>query len=110
MNAQNPNTGSNTGGVAINLENLPVAIGKPFEIQIAVCAPNIEKVERVTIDATMPAHKHGMNYKPDVTSMDAGIKYKASGLFFHMPGQWRITVDVYGGRGGERFSIDVPAK
>lgn len=100
---QNPDTGS----VAMVPIDLPVAIGEPFEIEIALCG---ESVERVSVDATMPAHKHGMNYKPDVTEIEAGSRYTADGLFFHMPGQWQITIDIYGGSGGERFMMDVPAK
>jgi len=90
--------------------DLPVAIGKPFTVQLAVCADNSKTVQRVSIDATMPAHKHGMNYKPDIKEIETGSKYKASGMFFHMPGQWQISVDIYSVAGGERFLLNVPAR
>ena len=67
--------------------------------------PNLRKIE---FDATMPAHKHGMNYLPEVSKLNAEF-YRGSGMFFHMPGQWQITVDLNGQK-THRFSLDVVAK
>ena len=57
-------------------------------------------MERIAIDATMPMpmHRHGMNYRPEIARTEAG-SFEARGLFFHMPGLWRVELLVYtGGR------------
>jgi hypothetical protein len=71
----------------------PIPVGKHFSLNVQVCgsAPALTKV-----DADMPAHKHGMNYKPVITALaPAGSgMYRIDGLMFHMPGQWRLTFDL----------------
>ena len=46
-----------------------------------------------SVEATMPAHKHGMNVVPLVTEISRGL-FKVEGMLFHMPGQWEIHVDL----------------
>ncbi|MGL5362976.1 MAG: hypothetical protein ACRDBH_08855, partial [Bosea sp. (in: a-proteobacteria)] len=72
---------------ALRFSPTPVKVGAPFVVGITVCAP--AGVERLVIDARMPAHRHGMNYKPEITSKGPGV-YEASGFLFHMPGKWEI--------------------
>ena len=50
------------------------------------------------VDADMPAHRHGMNYRAKVSPKGDG-RYVAEGLLFHMPGHWRLIFDVE--RGGK---------
>ena len=52
-----------------------------------------ERVSRLKVDATMPAHQHGMNYAPTIASEGAG-RFRASGLLLHMPGRWEFAFDV----------------
>jgi hypothetical protein len=47
----------------------------------------------LTVDATMPAHGHGMNTTPSITSSTNGV-FSVSGMNLHMPGTWRMTVEV----------------
>ena len=66
-----------------------LGIGRPFALDIAVCpAPR-----SIAVDADMPAHRHGMNYKPSVTATGKG-RYVADGLLLHMPGHWRFIFDL----------------
>jgi hypothetical protein len=95
--------------VAIKLETNPVPISKPFVVEIMVCTSDADIIDRVAIDAIMPAHRHGMNYRPDIRKVDE-VTYKASGMFFHMPGEWRISVVAYGQKGSRHFTLNVPAQ
>jgi hypothetical protein len=95
--------------VSIKLETVPVPISKPFAVEIVVCSNDAEIIDRVVIDAIMPAHKHGMNYRPEIRKVDE-VTYKASGMFFHMPGEWRISVDVYGQKSSRHFTLNVLAR
>jgi hypothetical protein len=99
-----------TRNVVIENLALPVKIGQPFEIDFTVCSDGSDQIERLTIDAIMPAHKHGMNYQPYITEVEGDHKYRANGLFFHMPGEWRITIDVFGAASSEQFAVDVKAE
>lgn len=48
---------------------------------------------QVTLDATMPAHNHGMNVKPALKPLGNG-RYEVQGLLFHMAGYWEISVQL----------------
>lgn len=95
--------------VAIDLQPLPVKLGQPFAVDIAICMDGKPTIERVGVDATMPAHRHGMNYRPEISKIDEST-YRATGMFFHMPGSWRISVAAYGSDKTSLFSLDVPAR
>jgi hypothetical protein len=58
------------------------------------------------VDADMPAHRHGMNYRAKVSPKGEG-RYVAEGLLFHMPGQWRLLFDVDGGGRTERLAANI---
>jgi hypothetical protein len=71
----------------------PIAVGKQFGIAFEICSLNGKPVPMlIKIDADMPAHKHGMNYKPKVSKTTSG--YIAEGMMFHMPGAWRVTFEL----------------
>ena len=77
----------------------PLKVGQHFALEFAVCpAP-----ESVRVDATMPEHKHGMNYRPTITGSGEG-PYRAEGLMFHMAGKWEIVFDVRSGGKTERVT------
>ena len=60
----------------------------------------------VLVDADMPSHGHGMNTKPEMTH-EGGNRYRASGMLFHMAGEWSITVEISVGRTQERAYFPV---
>lgn len=68
----------------------PLPVGQHFALDIAVCAaPGTAVPASLRVDADMPAHRHGMNYKPTVQALGDG-RFVAEGLMFHMPGRWRF--------------------
>jgi hypothetical protein len=74
-------------------------VGEHFALEFAVCpAP-----EAVRVDATMPEHRHGMNYRPAVTAQGGG-RYRAEGLMFHMAGRWELVFEVRAGGATERLA------
>jgi len=106
MSAKAP---TGTTKAAINVTRAPVALGQPFTVDIRICADAGETIERIGVDATMPAHRHGMNYRPEVTQTGENA-YTASGLLFHMRGEWQIAVSAYGADSTTLFTLDVPAE
>ena len=74
-------------------------VGEHFALDFAVCpAP-----QAVRVDATMPEHRHGMNYRPTVTAQGGG-RYRAEGLMFHMAGRWELVFEVRTGSATERLA------
>jgi hypothetical protein len=82
----------------------PVVVGEHFSLEFAVCPRAKGEAPRsVRVDATMPEHRHGMNYRPVVTARAPGV-YRAEGLMFHMPGRWDLVFDVVASGGTERLT------
>ena len=78
----------------------PLVPGRHFALDIVVCAPAGQPLPAtLAVDADMPAHRHGMNYRASVTTLGDG-RFRADGLMFHMAGRWRILFDLPGSAGG----------
>jgi cytochrome c peroxidase len=73
------------------------AVGSHFAIEIGACAKAGAPPEALTVDAHMPEHRHGMNYRPSVTRLAPG-RWRAEGLMFHMPGRWELVFTLDGER------------
>lgn len=73
----------------------PLAVGRHFVLEVEVCAPagSAPSPPLLRVDAEMPAHRHGMNYRASVRPVAAG-RYLAEGMMFHMPGRWRFIFDL----------------
>jgi len=71
-----------------------IVLNKHFGLRVLVCpkAPVAGPLQ-LRVDARMPAHQHGMNYKPTIAATAPG-QYKADGLLFHMPGRWELMFEV----------------
>ena len=82
-----------------------IKVGELFSLQAQVCPQDGVSVTGLKVDAGMTAHKHGMNYQPRVSSTGPGT-YTATGLMFHMPGQWQFTFDLETPTGRERILVD----
>lgn len=89
---------------AIAQPRATIEVGKPFAIDVAVCATG--DLETVRVDAMMPAHRHGMNYLPKVSRRATG-RFRAEAMLFHMPGLWRIRVKAYQDGKPALFSLDM---
>jgi len=68
-----------------------------------LCSP-LGPVTEVRVDARMPAHRHGMNYRPRVSVQPDG-GFRAIGLLFHMTGQWEILIEASVAGRSERISL-----
>ena len=80
-----------------------LSVGEHFAVELAVCAKGASVLPAsVGVDAWMPDHRHGMNYRPAVRPLGAG-RFRAEGLMFHMPGRWEFLFNV----GGERLADSI---
>jgi len=92
--------------IAFRPEPMRIEVGMPFALILNVCTRRGDAAELVRVDATMPEHKHGMNYAPRIVSGGNG-RYRAEGLVFHMPGSWEVAFDVRSGEEIERLTHDI---
>jgi hypothetical protein len=65
-------------------------VGEPFVMRLTLC-PATAKLLKV--DAEMPDHRHGMNYRPTFTSLGDG-QWRVEGMLWHMAGRWALKVDA----------------
>ncbi len=80
--------------LAYRTEPEKISVGKHFSVELALCADKgAPPPESVKVDAHMPEHRHGMNYKPSVTAQPGG-RYRAEGLMFHMAGRWEFVFEL----------------
>ena len=83
----------------------PVSVGAHFIVELAVCPkPGAQPVAGLRVDATMPEHRHGMNYRPSVRQVSPG-RWRAEGLMFHMPGRWEFVFQPHDGRREDRLTV-----
>lgn len=80
---------------AWQVDGAAIAVARPFAITLRLCPADALLLR---VDATMPAHRHGMNYRPSVQALGDG-RWRAEGLLFHMPGQWQLRLEVRGENG-----------
>jgi hypothetical protein len=95
--------------VAFRPEPMRIEVGEPFSLLFNVCTKNDKPAELVAVDAQMPEHKHGMNYRPTIVSLGNG-RYRVDGMVFHMPGRWELAIDVRAGEESERLSHEFIVK
>ncbi len=88
-----------------------LSVGRPFAVLFALCPRDGASVaiDRVKVDAWMPAHRHGMNYAPTLTGA-AGGPWRAEGLLFHMPGAWQLVFELRLGGRALRLVDDVAVR
>lgn len=76
--------------VAWRAEPAGLAVGQPFALQVQLCPATARLLQ---VDATMPEHRHGMNYRPSVRPLGEG-RWRAEGLLWHMAGRWELAFEV----------------
>jgi hypothetical protein len=83
-----------------------IEASRHFSLQVRLCPAG---AELLAVDATMPAHRHGMNYRPSLHPLGDG-RWRVDGLLFHMSGAWELILDVRLGERRERLrqAIDLP--
>jgi len=84
-----------------------IAVGKHFAVEALVCPKGTGGPPTgLRVDAAMPEHRHGMNYRARVLPQGEG-RYRAEGLLFHMPGRWQFLFDVDRAGGSERLAAEI---
>jgi len=91
--------------VAWRADPAPIPLSRHFALDVAVCPKAAAPLPTsLRVDATMPAHRHGMNYTPAVTVVRGG-RFRVEGMLFHMPGAWELAFDVVAPDGAERVRV-----
>lgn len=73
-----------------------IQVSEPFSVLISVCDTDVSDMS-LELNATMPAHGHGMNYEPEhnvVEHTDEQLKVQVDGLVLHMPGNWEWLIEL----------------
>jgi len=83
-----------SSGIVVIFRTVPpvVELGRHFAVEALVCADGATPT-LTRVDAEMPEHRHGMNYRPTLHGNGAG-RYVAEGLLFHMPGRWQLLFEI----------------
>ena len=76
--------------LAWRAEPAPIAVSQPFALRVTLCPIDVRLLR---VDATMPEHRHGMNYRPSVQALGDGV-WRVEGLLWHMAGRWELRLDV----------------
>jgi YtkA-like protein len=96
--------------IAYRWEPAELKVGRFFAAEVIACrAPDAEPVRTVVLDAQMPAHGHGMNYRPAVAETGPG-RFRFTGLMLHMPGTWRLTFGLFQGDRRTRLTREITLK
>ena len=83
-----------------------IQVGEMFSLDATLCPKaGAGVVTAFKVDASMPDHRHGMNYQPSMVRRRDNA-YTASGLMFHMPGRWQFAFEVDSAGGHERILSD----
>lgn len=85
-----PRLASGPVQLAWRTEPANVLPGKMFVLLLKVCPAD---ATLTAVDATMPQHGHGMNYRPSLQALGGG-RWRAEGLLWHMAGTWQLQLDV----------------
>ena len=95
--------------LAFRPDPLRIEVGEPFALVLNVCTKRGAPAELLAVDANMPEHRHGMNYRTSIVSKGDG-RFRAEGMLFHMAGRWEINFDVRAGEESERLTHDIILK
>jgi hypothetical protein len=76
--------------LAWRAEPEPIAVSRPFALLVTLCPVDARLLR---VDATMPEHRHGMNYRPSLQALGDGV-WRVEGLLWHMSGRWELRLDV----------------
>ena len=84
-----------------------IPMAKHFALEVQLCdAASVSSARLHKADATMPEHKHGMNYRPVITPLGGG-RFRVEGMMFHMAGRWELAFEVQTGKEVVRLTHDV---
>ena len=101
--------------IAYRVRPPKIEVGRPFSLDIVTCPKGAAPAPAgLAVDAYMPDHGHGMNYKASVktpatatAARPATARFRADGLMFHMPGRWDLYFDVQSSAGTTRLTRSI---
>jgi cytochrome c peroxidase len=93
-----------SGRFVVSFRTEEISVSRHFALEVAACAKSGPPPAALKVDAHMPDHRHGMNYKAAVTRVGPG-RWRATGLLFHMPGKWEFLFEVDGVRLPSKFQL-----
>lgn len=76
----------------------PIRTGEHFSLTVRACPASLVLAK---VDAVMPAHRHGMNYRPTIVALGDG-RWRVDGLMLHMGGDWELRWDLSAEDGAPR--------
>jgi hypothetical protein len=97
--------------IAYRWEPADLKVGQFFAVEVVACrvSGGAAPVGQIAVDATMPAHGHGMSYLPKAERVATG-RWRFTGLMLHMPGTWQLTFDLVQGGKRTRLTYEVNLK
>ena len=84
-----------------------IVINKSLCVFVSLNTANAAWSKDLTVgkfDAQMPAHRHGMVTRPKIKAVKPG-EYLIEGVKFHMPGDWKLTLDLLHGKSSAQVAI-----
>jgi len=92
----------------------PIRVGSKFVLDIIVCPhKGVTAPTSLRVDARMPEHRHGMNYKPSVRTLPCNsqiARYRVEELMFHRAGRWEMMIEVRAGGQTARLVHSITVK
>lgn len=87
-----------------------IPMASHFALEVQLChgpeGRGVSSARLAKVDASMPEHKHGMNYRPVVSPLGGG-RFRVEGMMFHMAGLWQLVFEVQTDSGVKQFLHDV---
>lgn len=82
------------GRITVRIETAawPYPVNRHFSLKASIedrRPPGERHPLSLVVDADMPAHKHGMNVRPEISRVGADL-FEVRGMLLHMPGDWEI--------------------
>ena len=89
---------SNDGAFVVEWETFPapIPVNEFFVIDARVIDAETNSPAtdiKLSVDAAMPQHRHGMNHSPEIRRVGPG-HWRVQDMLFHMPGDWVIYFDM----------------
>lgn len=96
--------------VALTPNPTKIKVSEPFQVNLQICRTDGEPfMGQIKVDARMPGHGHGMNYRPEITA-NTQNSFVGEGFIFHMLGKWQIEFRVMENNKTSKLTIDYHLK
>ncbi|MCU0949997.1 MAG: FixH family protein [Burkholderiaceae bacterium] len=84
-----------------------IHVSEFFALEVALCSRDGQpRISTLRVEATMPEHGHGMNYRASVRPQGPD-RFIVEGMLFHMPGAWELRFDINAGTDRESLTGSV---